>query len=126
MVSSKRRSKIPDGLEGNKQTECLYLKQTIFGLVQSSREFNKKLGLALKECGFKENLLDPCLFTNFTKNGIVLVGINVDDCMVIGCDQDIEKVIKGLKEYGFGLKVEEFLTDYLSCKVMTNRENAEV
>jgi hypothetical protein len=46
--------------------------------------------------------------------------------MVIGCDQDIEKEIKGLKGYGFGLKVEEFLTDYLSCKVMMHRENAEV
>jgi hypothetical protein len=30
------------------------------------------------------------------------------------------------KKYGFGLKVEELLTDYLSCKVMINRENAEV
>jgi hypothetical protein len=62
----------------------------------------------------------------FTKNGIVLVGIYVADCMVIGCDQYIEKVIKGLKGYGYGLKVEEFLTDNLSCKVMMNRENAEV
>jgi hydrogenase maturation factor HypE len=102
------------------------LKKTIYGLVQSAREFNKKLGLALKECGFKENSVDPCLLTNFTKSEIVLVGIYVDDCMVIGCDEDIDKVIKGLKGYGFGLKVEEFLTDYLSCKIMMNRENAEV
>ena len=117
---------LPDGLEGDKQTECLSLKKTIYGLVQSAWEFKKKLGLALKECGFKENLVDPCLFTNFTKNGIVLVGIYVDDCMVIGCDEDIEKVINGLKGYGFGLNVEEFLTDYLSCKVMMNQENVEV
>jgi Reverse transcriptase (RNA-dependent DNA polymerase) len=117
---------LPDGLEGDKQAECLSLKKTIYGLVQSAREFNEKLGLALKECGFKENSVDPCLFTNFTKNGIGLVGIYVDDCMVIGCDEDIKKVIKRLKGYGFGLKVEEFLTDYLSCKVMMNRENAEV
>jgi Reverse transcriptase (RNA-dependent DNA polymerase) len=102
------------------------LKKKIYGLVQSAREFNKKLGLALKECGFKENSVDPCLYTNFTKSGIVLVGIYVDDCMVIGCDEDIEKVIKGLKGYGFGLKVEELLTDYLSYKIMMNRENAEV
>jgi hypothetical protein len=49
------------------------LKKTIYGLVQSAQEFNKKLGLASKECGFKENLADPCLFINFMKNGIVLV-----------------------------------------------------
>jgi hypothetical protein len=35
-------------------------------------------------------------------------------------------VIKGLKGYGSGLKVEEFLTVYLICKAMMNRENAEV
>jgi hypothetical protein len=62
----------------------------------------------------------------FYQNGIVLVGIYVNDCMVIGCDEVIEKEIKGLKGYGFGLKVEEFLTDYLSCKVIMNQENAEV
>jgi hypothetical protein len=87
VVSSKRA--FTDGLEGDKQTECLSLKKTIYGLVQSAQEFNKKLGLALKECGFKENSVDLCLFTNFTKNGIVLVGIYVDDCIVIGCDEDI-------------------------------------
>jgi Reverse transcriptase (RNA-dependent DNA polymerase) len=40
---------LPDGLEGDKQKECLYLKKTIYGLVQSAWEFNKKLGLGLKE-----------------------------------------------------------------------------
>jgi Reverse transcriptase (RNA-dependent DNA polymerase) len=80
-----------------------FFEKTIYRLVQSAREFNKKIGLGLKECGFKESSVDPCLFTNFTKNRIVLVGMYVDDCMVIRCDEDIEKVIKGLKRYGFGL-----------------------
>jgi hypothetical protein len=45
---------------------------------------------------------------------------------VIRSDKDIEKVIKGLKDNGFGLNVEDFLTDYLSCKVMMEQEKADV
>jgi hypothetical protein len=75
---------------------------------------------------FKENSVDPCLFSKFTKSGIVLVGINVDYFMVIGCDEDIGEVIKGLKGYGFGLKIEDFLTNYLSFKITMNWEKLEV
>jgi hypothetical protein len=34
-------------------------------------------------------------------------------------DIPIGEVIKGLKDQGFGLKVEDFLTDYF-CKVIVN------
>jgi hypothetical protein len=61
--------RLPDGLEGDKQIECLSLKKRNYGLVQSAGKFSKKLGLALKECGFKQNSVDPCLITNFTKMG---------------------------------------------------------
>jgi hypothetical protein len=65
------------------------------------------------------------LAANFMKNGIILVGIYVDDCMMIGSDEDIGEVIKGLKDQDLGLKVEDFLTDYF-CKVIMNLEKAEV
>jgi hypothetical protein len=41
---------LPDGLEGDKQKEFPFLKKTMYGVVQSAWEFNKKLRLALKEC----------------------------------------------------------------------------
>jgi Reverse transcriptase (RNA-dependent DNA polymerase) len=45
---------IPDGLDSN-GNECLKLKKTIYGLVQSAREFYKKLIEVLKGVGFVEN-----------------------------------------------------------------------
>jgi hypothetical protein len=42
---------IPKGREAN-ENKYLVLKKTIYGLVQSAREFYKKLVLALKGCGF--------------------------------------------------------------------------
>ena len=87
------------------------------GFIQSAREFNRKLVSALKECGFNGNSVDPCLWTKYSNHGIVLLGIYVDDCLVIGSNEGIDDVINGLKMHTFGLKVEDFLSDYLSCKI---------
>jgi Reverse transcriptase (RNA-dependent DNA polymerase) len=56
----------PNGMdiEGNK---CLRLKKTIYGLVQSAREFYKKLICELKNLGFLENKSDPCLLSKRKK-----------------------------------------------------------
>jgi len=78
--------------------------------------------LALKACGFQGNSADPCLWTRYSNSRIVLIGIYVDDCLVIGNDEEIDDVIDGLKKHNFGLKVEDFSTDYLSCKIHMNRE----
>jgi hypothetical protein len=83
---------IPKGMEAN-ENECLILKKTIYGLVQSAREFYKKLVLALKGCGFQGNSVDPCLWTKYTEHGIVFVGIYVDNCLVIGNEYGINYVI---------------------------------
>jgi Reverse transcriptase (RNA-dependent DNA polymerase) len=47
-------------IEGHK---CLCLKETIYGLLKSAREFYKKLLCELKNFGFLENKLDPCLLS---------------------------------------------------------------
>jgi hypothetical protein len=84
---------IPKGMKTN-ENKCLILKKTIYGLVQSAREFYKKLVLALKGCIFQGNSVDPCLWTKYTEHGIVFVGIYVDDCLVIGNEKDINDVSK--------------------------------
>ena len=54
---------IPKGKEANKD-ECLILKRTIYGLVQSAREFYNKLVLSLKGCGFKGSPVDLTDYLN--------------------------------------------------------------
>jgi Reverse transcriptase (RNA-dependent DNA polymerase) len=49
---------IPDGLVSH-SNECLRLKKTIYGLIQSAKEFYKKLIEVLKSVGFVENKVDP-------------------------------------------------------------------
>jgi Reverse transcriptase (RNA-dependent DNA polymerase) len=94
--------------------ECLILKKTIYGLVQSARQFYVKLVEALKGCGFEGSPVDPCLWTRNSSSGIVMMAIYVIDCLTIETDTAIDEAIESMKNYGFGLKVENDLTDYLS------------
>jgi histone deacetylase 1/2 len=113
---------IPKGMEASLD-ECLILNKTIYGLVQSAREFYNKLVSALKDCGFQGSLVDPCLWIKHFNQGIVIIAIYVDDCLIIGDDSKINEVIEELKGYNFGLKVEDHLTDYLSCQIITNLDD---
>ena len=42
----------------------------------------------------------------------------MDDCLVVGKELQVEKLIVALKENGFNLKIENNLRDYLSCHVV--------
>jgi Reverse transcriptase (RNA-dependent DNA polymerase) len=54
--------KIHEGLNTDERN-CLMLKKTIHGIVQSAREFQKKLIQLLKGAGFIENNSDSCLLS---------------------------------------------------------------
>jgi hypothetical protein len=66
------------------QDHCLQIKRKMYNLVQSAREFCKKLFLVIKSIGFMENKSDPCLLSNWNGKEVILIGIYVDECLVIG------------------------------------------
>jgi Reverse transcriptase (RNA-dependent DNA polymerase) len=105
------------GMEAS-MDENLFLKKTIYGLVQSARQFYVKLVEALKGCGFNGSQDDPYLWIKNSSSGIVLFAFCVDDSLTIGTDKAIDDVVESLKAYGFGFKVKNNLTDYLSCKIV--------
>jgi hypothetical protein len=94
-------------------------KKTIYGLVQSAKEFYKRLICELKDLGFTENKSDPCLLNKGN-------GIYVDDCLVLGKDPDINTLNVDLELMGFSLKVERNLKDYLSCWVIEDINKCEI
>ena len=105
----------PKGI-GAKEDKVVILEQTIYGLVQSARQFWKKLTGILKSIGFKGGDIDPCLLFKKTEKGLVLIGIYVDDLLIIGDDCDINEVINDIKKH-FKVKVKDNLKDYLSCEI---------
>jgi len=107
------------------EDECLQLMKTIYGLVQSARQFFKKLKVKLLKLGFEEGIVDPCLMVRKNKLGIVMIAIYVDDCLMIGKQEAIDDAIAGLEKSGFKLKIENELTDYLSCNIIFNKSKTK-
>jgi Reverse transcriptase (RNA-dependent DNA polymerase) len=66
-------------IKGNKS---LQLKKTIYGLVQSAREFYKRLICELRDLGFSQNKSDLCLLSKGNQSNILILGIYVNDCLV--------------------------------------------
>jgi hypothetical protein len=96
----------------------------MFSLVQAERELYNKLVFSLKDCSFWGISFDPCLWIKHLNICIVMVPVYVDDCLVVGTEKAIHKMIECLKKSGFGLKVDYYLTDYLSNRI--NIEQATI
>jgi hypothetical protein len=72
--------------------------------------------------GFKNGYADPCLLTRVGKKGTVHIALYVDDCYCCGDMEEIESVIKEMKQEGFTLKIERNMTDYLSCQIEFSKD----
>jgi hypothetical protein len=101
----------PQGM-AHDDSQCLLLQKTIYGLVQSARQFFKKLVECLKNIGFTGGYADPCLMTYRSEKGIVYIALYVDDCYCVGHEEAIQDTIKQIISRGFDVKVENNLTDY--------------
>ena len=107
-----------DGYEFvDKETHCVHLQKTIYGLVQAAREWWKKLKSILVSIGFKGGDVDPCLFYLECEKGIVYIGLYVDDCLCVGHEEAIDFVIEEMKKKGLTVKIEDNLNDYLNCNI---------
>jgi hypothetical protein len=104
------------------------LKRTIYGLVQSARKFYEKLINVLKVIGFYGSKSDPCLWTIWDEkvNHMIIIGIHVDNSLIIGKDKNIDCLIDELKKHEFNLKVEKNVNEYLSCCIEESKDEAKL
>ena len=94
--------------------ECLLLLKAIYGLVQASRQWRKKLISVMKKIGFKVSAVDPCLMYRQYDLGIVLVAFHIDDLFCVGPKKALEEVTLELKTH-FAIKFAWEVTDYVGC-----------
>ena len=80
-----------------KEDKALLLQSTIYGLVQSARQYYKKATKILKDLGYSGGTVGPCLFYRETEKGKVYFGLYVDDNLLIGDPPAIEQAIQELK-----------------------------
>jgi hypothetical protein len=99
--------------------------KTIYGLVQSGRQYFNFFTSVLTELGFEGGQVNPCLMMKKNDKGIVNIAIYVDDYLMVGDKAAIEDVIAGLKSRGFKLKEDGSLQDYLSCEVTLSKDKKQ-
>ena len=99
------------------------MKKTIYGLVQSARQYFKKFSDALTDkMGFRQCASDPCLFMRENKNGVVIILCYVDDNLTIGDQAAIDEMLVEIQSHGFAITVDHKLTDYLSCEIKFSKD----
>ena len=58
------------------------LKKSIYGLKQASRQWYLKFHEILITFGFKENLVDPCIYLEISRSKICIIVLYVDDMLL--------------------------------------------
>lgn len=65
---------IPEGFEQwYEHDELWLLLQTIYGIKQAAMAFWREVNKAMKNMGFKQSAIDPCLFYRWTDHGLVVI-----------------------------------------------------
>ena len=112
------RGFLPKGINNNEKV--LHLQKSLYGLRQAPKTFFDKLSSGLKERGFKQSAIDPCLFF---KNQMICV-VYVDDTIIAGPDgKEIEKEIHDLgvskneQQHKFELRNEGEVGDFLGIRI---------
>lgn len=81
----------PEGFSDGTENVCK-LNRSIYGLKQSSREWNKKLENALKSFGLRKSQVDPCVY--FSNNIDLILAIYVDDILIFWKDEEKKNELK--------------------------------
>jgi hypothetical protein len=92
---------VPTGILA--QGMVLKLNRSLYGLKQSPRCWNSKFTKVLKENGYVQSDADNCLFVRIENEKYSAIAIYVDDCLIIGNRENVNK-IKNILEQNFKMK----------------------
>ena len=106
----------PPGMELD-EGFCLKLLKSLYGLKQAPRNWHKLVVDLIKSMGFKQCVLDNCLFVKHIGTEIYLISLYVDDILIAGTDLQEVKRIKQQFTDRFEMKDMGELNYYLGMKI---------
>ena len=103
--------------------KVLRLKGALYGLKQSSHVWNRTFEKFMLRSGFKQCILDTCIYTRGTGQSRIILGIHVDDQAIIGPNKMVIKKFKEDLSQEFKMKDLGALTHILGVEVKRDRRN---
>ena len=107
----------------NSANKVLKLKGALYGLKQSSNVWGKTFERFMIKSGFKQCVLDTCIYTRGTGQSRIILGIHVDDQAIIGPNKIVIKKFKEDLATEFKMKDLGALTHILGVEVKRDRQN---
>ena len=92
------------------------LNRSLYGLRQSGRNWNALLDEFLKEIGFSQSKIDPCIYIRSDESSIILCLVWVDDLLISSNDESKLVEIKALLSKRFKMKDMGVLKWFLGIK----------
>ncbi|UYV64717.1 hypothetical protein LAZ67_3001746, partial [Cordylochernes scorpioides] len=91
--------------EGYKRDDnsCYRLHKSLYGLRQSSRNWNKKFTNFLYSHNFKSSDADPCIFIGTHNDSNVILALYVDDGIILSKDKEAIAIIMDELEHAFDI-----------------------
>jgi transposase InsO family protein len=88
---------------GKEQLVCK-LNKSLYGLKQSSRQWNKVIDVFLKELSFTVIDADTCVYTKHSGNKMVMISLYVDDLLIASNDKNLLMGVKKSLNKRFEMK----------------------
>lgn len=102
------------------------LNKALYGLKQASRQWNKKLDQALKEIGFRQSSMDPCIYFRINGQMRTYIAIYVDDFMVFSNDTELKKFLTAELFRRFEMKYLGEAKFCLGLRITRDRKNGTI
>jgi len=102
--------------------ECLLLLKTLYGLIQAASHYFDFFSNILIDIGFQQSPADSCLFLFKNALGLMLEIVYMDDVgLAYSSYALVDFLFNELRKRIINYTVENDLTDYLSCEILSNK-----
>ena len=105
------------------------IRKAIYGLLNAPRQWLSKLAKELKNQGWKQCVLEPCIWRLFSEGKLVgLLGVHVDDVIVSGSGPVYEAKITELRNtfpFGSWKSAQKEKTVFCGCE-LSQKNNGEI
>ena len=113
----------PEGyLKANHENQVCKLHKALYGLKQSSKCWNVTLDNFLKEENFTQTESDPCLYSSVINGYLCIIGIYVDDLILMCEDMQVVDQLKNALNSRFRMRDLGKLNNFLGVKITESEE----